>query len=111
MARNPAACRRRAWTPTSCRSAFMYRVTGPVLAAATVVCLAAALGAQQETPTAPPGKALVIVRVQADAVVIIDGRATNQKGPERKFVTPVLEPGATYAFEIDARWEDMDQER
>jgi uncharacterized protein (TIGR03000 family) len=89
----------------------MYRLIGIVSTSLLLVGLAAVLEAQQDPPKAPPGKALVIVRVPADAVVTIDDRPTKEKGTERKFITPVLIPGATYAFEIVARWKEMDKEQ
>ncbi len=85
----------------------MHRVAGIAIAAVSAVGLAGALLAQSGTPQAPPDKAIVTVRVPADAVVSIDGRVTNQKGPERRFVTPSLEPGTTYSLEIVARWNAM----
>jgi uncharacterized protein (TIGR03000 family) len=44
------------------------------------------------------------VRVPDDAEVWFDDVRTAQTGPVRQFVTPRLEPGEEYAYEIRARW-------
>lgn len=89
----------------------MYRVSGVVLILLFAVCVSGTLVAQSDAPTAPPDKALVIVRVQADAIVSIDGQATSQKGAERRYLTPALEPGSAYVFEVVARWKENGQEQ
>lgn len=55
-------------------------------------------------PTASGGAAYLRVRVPADAVLWIDGDPTDQKGAERTFATPELEPGKVYVYEVKARW-------
>jgi uncharacterized protein (TIGR03000 family) len=70
-----------------------------------------ALVAQTDPPIAPPDKTILIVRVPADATVTIGGQSMAQKGPQRSFITPALEPGTTYSFELIARWQDADHEK
>lgn len=89
----------------------MYRVTAIGLTPVLAICAAGAMLAQTGAPIAPPDRALVIVRVPADAIVRIDGQPTNQKGPERRFVTPALEPGAVYTFQIVAHWSERGEEQ
>jgi uncharacterized protein (TIGR03000 family) len=72
--------------------------------------------AQPGLPAAPPDKAVIIVRVPADAIVTFRGgdqaeKQTNQKGPQRSFITPTLQPGFIYSFAIMARWVDKDGTR
>jgi uncharacterized protein (TIGR03000 family) len=87
----------------------MYRLTGIAIALVSVTIGAQALVAQPGTPKAPPDKAVLVVRVQPDAVVTVDGNATTQKGRERIFITPQLESGVTYSQEIVASWKEGDQ--
>src|SRR5262245_58630672 len=42
----------------------------------------------------------------ASAQVYLDGIATLQKGPQRRFVTPVLIPASNYSFDVEVRWQD-----
>jgi uncharacterized protein (TIGR03000 family) len=47
---------------------------------------------------------LINLRVPANAEVSIDGNKTSQTGRLRSFVTPALERGTEYSYEIRARW-------
>jgi uncharacterized protein (TIGR03000 family) len=56
-------------------------------------------------PSAAPGPfARIEVRVPDDAEVWFEEVRTAQTGPIRQFVSPRLEPGEEYAYEIRARW-------
>jgi uncharacterized protein (TIGR03000 family) len=55
-------------------------------------------------------RALVRVRVPANAQVFFDDSPTTQTGPARTFMTGPLEPG-TYSYNISARWMENGQER
>jgi uncharacterized protein (TIGR03000 family) len=48
--------------------------------------------------------ALIILRVPANAEVFFEGKQTSQTGRFRSFVTPALESGRDYSYEIRARW-------
>ena len=53
----------------------------------------------------PDDQTLIIVNVPDDrAKVWIQGQLTQQTGRQRVFVTPALEPGFNYAYEIRVRW-------
>jgi uncharacterized protein (TIGR03000 family) len=57
----------------------------------------------------PPPKsevADIIVQVASDAEVWIEGVRTKQKGALREFVSPPLDPGVNYAYEIRATWKN-----
>ncbi len=59
------------------------------------------------TPQQPPisdNRALVRVRLPADAVLWFDGVQTAQTGPEREFTTPPLTPGKDFVYDVKARW-------
>jgi uncharacterized protein (TIGR03000 family) len=56
-----------------------------------------------EMPPADPS-AHLSVRVPADAEIWVDGVATKQTGAERQFVSPPLEAGQEYSYELKARW-------
>jgi uncharacterized protein (TIGR03000 family) len=49
-------------------------------------------------------KARLQVRVPADAKLWLNGRPTRSTGAEREFLSPELEVGTTYAYEVKARW-------
>src|SRR5262249_40110747 len=61
-------------------------------------------GTQPATPAAAPAKAEITIVVPADAEIFFDGSPTTRKGTERLFVTPPLEVGGKYHYEIQARW-------
>jgi uncharacterized protein (TIGR02246 family) len=48
--------------------------------------------------------ARITVVVPADATVTFDGSPTAEKGTERTFLSPPLEAGYKYSYEIVARW-------
>jgi len=49
--------------------------------------------------------ARVIVLVpDADATVLVEGKATQQKGTRRQFKSPPLDPSQRYEYEVRARW-------
>jgi uncharacterized protein (TIGR03000 family) len=60
-----------------------------------------AYGASQETDR---NAVLINVRVPANAEVWFDGTKTSRTGGVRSFVTPPLEPGREYSYEIRVRW-------
>ena len=53
-------------------------------------------------------RALLDVRVPADAEVFVEGDKTSQTGSERTFVSPALEPGRTFTYDIRASWAGPD---
>jgi uncharacterized protein (TIGR03000 family) len=55
---------------------------------------------------APADKALLVVRLPAGASLTIGDAVTKQTGPERTFVSPPLEPGKTYVYDLKATWDD-----
>jgi uncharacterized protein (TIGR03000 family) len=88
----------------------MYRLTTLVIAVTFAAgVIAGVLLAQPGGPVVPPDKAVITVKVPADAVVTIDGKPTTQKGPERVFITPPLDPKLSYALEFTATWKDKEQ--
>jgi uncharacterized protein (TIGR03000 family) len=78
-------------------------------------------------PKAPPGTpapplaakddkaARIVVRVPADAEVWLEGSKTRQTGAAREFISPPLESGENYVYEVRARWtndgQSVDQTR
>jgi uncharacterized protein (TIGR03000 family) len=56
------------------------------------------------TPAAPDNRAHIEVRVPPDAQVFFDGDQTRQTGSDRMFVSPPLDSGRTYSYNIEARW-------
>jgi uncharacterized protein (TIGR03000 family) len=78
----------------------------PALAAAVLMGLAGLPHARAQAAKAP---VRITVVVPADAEVFFDGAPTSQKGAERLFVSPDLEPGKTYSYEVLARWKEKGQ--
>lgn len=58
---------------------------------------------------APSNAALVNVRIPARAELWFGGDKTTQAGSLRQFVTPPLDPGRSYAYELRARWQEGGQ--
>lgn len=50
------------------------------------------------------------VHVPADAELWLEGNPTQQTGTFRRFVTPLLEPGERYEYELRARWQQEGKE-
>jgi uncharacterized protein (TIGR03000 family) len=65
-------------------------------------------GAVQNSTDA--SRAMVHVRVPANAQVFFDDSPTTQTGPDRTFMTGPLEQG-TYSYNISARWMENGKER
>jgi uncharacterized protein (TIGR02246 family) len=73
-------------------------------AALLLLILVASVCAQ--SVTAPPAQAEAVMTavVSPDAQVFFDGAPTTQRGSERRFVSPLLEVGTKYSYDIRARW-------
>jgi uncharacterized protein (TIGR03000 family) len=65
----------------------------------------------QAGDTAPADRTVVIdVRVPSDAEIWFEGAKTQSTGTFREFVSPQLEPGQDYTYQMRARWMDNGQE-
>jgi len=53
-----------------------------------------------------PNTALIDIRVPADAKLWVEGQPTHLRGPDRGFVSPVLERGKQYGYDLKAQWTD-----
>jgi len=93
-------------------SSFYPRYVAPYNPSATSGTARAAT-----TPSYPPAypgtageeaidqdRAVVEVRVPADAELLFEGERMNTPGPLRTFRTPRLESGKKYSYEVQARW-------
>jgi uncharacterized protein (TIGR03000 family) len=76
-----------------------------VLALAVIALAAAAADPVAEN------KALLVVRVPANAVLTIAESPTTQTGPVREFITPSLTPGKDYYYVVKATWTEAGQNR
>jgi len=54
-------------------------------------------------------RATIRVQVPAGAQVMFNGTQTTQSGPQRVFMTPPLNPGEGYSYEIAASWNENGQ--
>jgi uncharacterized protein (TIGR03000 family) len=67
---------------------------------------------EQLPPADQPGPGVATIRVvvpTADAVVTFDGAPTQQRGTERVFQTPPLEPGQEFTYTVTATWVENGQ--
>jgi uncharacterized protein (TIGR03000 family) len=51
------------------------------------------------------------VRIQPDAELWIEGAKTVQSGDLREFISPPIQPGRSYTYEMRVKWMDNGQER
>jgi uncharacterized protein (TIGR03000 family) len=61
-------------------------------------------------PEVDPLAAIITLRVPADADIWIADVKTRQQGELRGFVTPPLEKGRIFAYDIHARWKEAGQD-
>lgn len=59
---------------------------------------------------AEDGSVHVSIRVPTDAEIFVDGAATHMTGTLRRFVSPTLEAGKQYTYELTARWMENGRE-
>jgi uncharacterized protein (TIGR03000 family) len=60
--------------------------------------------------TPDPNSATMDVHVPADAQIWFEGSKTGQHGDLRTFVSPPLEPGRKFGYDIRARWTEAGKE-
>src|SRR4051812_36998625 len=60
---------------------------------------------------APADKAIIVVKLPADATLTVDGGATKATGAERSFITPALKQGPTYSYTFAATWKEGGEEK
>jgi uncharacterized protein (TIGR03000 family) len=72
--------------------------------AALLAISAAVTGLEAQTADGGKAPAEITILVPADAEVFFDGAATMQKGTERHFMTPALDAGKKFTYEVRARW-------
>lgn len=63
----------------------------------------------QPVPQVDP-LAHLLVHVPAQADIWLEGERMQQPGPDRRFVTPPLEIGEKYSYEVRARWTEDGKE-
>jgi uncharacterized protein (TIGR03000 family) len=54
--------------------------------------------------------AVIDVRLPARAVILFGGQKTTSNGPERRFISPPLNPGKEYVYEVSVRWQEEGRE-
>jgi uncharacterized protein (TIGR03000 family) len=59
---------------------------------------------------AEDGSVHLAIRVPTDAEIFVDGAATRMTGTVRRFVSPALEAGKQYTYEVTARWTEGGRE-
>jgi uncharacterized protein (TIGR02246 family) len=72
--------------------------------AATLLLLTVIPPVSAQPANASAAGAIITIAVPPDAEIFFDGTATAQRGSERRFVSPPLQLGRKYDYEIRARW-------
>jgi uncharacterized protein (TIGR02246 family) len=79
----------------------------PALAAVFLLLTFLSAASAQSVPApSAQAEAIIMVIVPPDAQVFFDGAPTTQLGSERRFVSPLLEVGTRYSYDIRARWRE-----
>jgi uncharacterized protein (TIGR03000 family) len=60
---------------------------------------------------APSGLTSITLRVPENAEVWIQGKKTEEKGMERRFTLPSLDPGTIYDYDIRVAWTENGQKK
>ncbi|OAI53170.1 hypothetical protein AYO44_16255 [Planctomycetaceae bacterium SCGC AG-212-F19] len=84
----------------------LFRLPARLAGLALLALLLPTVTAQQPVPD---NKAIVVVRVPANATLAIGDVATTQTGTERSFISPSLTPGKTYIYVLKASWTEGGQ--
>src|SRR5262249_8657022 len=97
---------------TFCGVPRMRKIHGCCLGGMVAFLLLTGLVLSQDSRiTIPPDKALIVLRVPADARITVGGYTLPDKGPERTFFSQTGKPGANYFEEAEAAWKKKGQER
>lgn len=86
---------------------YYARNTKPATLSATVSSSSARRYVDYYTRRAAPSdenRAHLHVNLPADAELWLNGQRMHRTGAEREFITPQLQEGETYAYQIKARW-------
>ncbi len=71
---------------------------------AACACAWLLLAAASSWGQAPEQRATLIVRLPADARLVVDGQETKQTGELRRFYSPPLPAGQGFRYELEATW-------
>jgi uncharacterized protein (TIGR03000 family) len=84
--------------------AYDYSSPSAVAPAAYYSPDTSSIGSPADNPN--PNAAMLQLRVPENAEVWFEGDKTSQTGSVRHFVSPSLEPGKTFTYDVRARWTD-----
>jgi uncharacterized protein (TIGR03000 family) len=95
--------------PLTTNTAVTTTAIEPVPRVATVAAAMPAASTLAPAPmpatvTATSNSASINIRVPATATVWLQGEKMNQAGTLRRFVSPALDPGMVYAYDVRATW-------
>jgi uncharacterized protein (TIGR03000 family) len=88
------------------RSDYYYPTSSPVVSGTMM----STTGERRSFYNGPAGTAQVNVLLPADAEITIEGKKMSSTGSSRLFVTPTLEPGKTYTYDLHAMWMENGKE-
>src|SRR5262245_2903149 len=87
----------------------MTRLQGVLVGVLAAGALAAALSPAPAQPAQPAQGARITLVVPASAEVFFTDKPTKQKGSERLYLTPPLNPGRENYYEVVVRWQEGDK--
>jgi uncharacterized protein (TIGR03000 family) len=76
----------------------------PLLYAYYVPAVRSSAGGEEESDVRQDAAAKIELTVPVNAEVWVDGNLTGQTGNVRSFVTPPLQPGKTFSYDLRVRW-------
>jgi uncharacterized protein (TIGR03000 family) len=85
-----------------------YTYTSPIVGGNVVSSQSAYPPDGRNQGTIDRTRALIDVHVPPNAQVFFDNSPTQQRGSERRFMTPPLDPNSKYTYNVEARWTDQD---
>jgi uncharacterized protein (TIGR03000 family) len=88
----------------------MRRFLVPILLLSPTLLVGIAATALAQGRGQTTGQATIIVRLPPDATLVVGSTQTQQRGSERRFVTPDLVPGYTYSYAMEATWRERGKE-
>jgi uncharacterized protein (TIGR03000 family) len=95
-----------AWPPSQDSCRYWHATLGRRTLLYPVETTAAGMANRTTQPSIDPNAVVISLRVPANAEVLIDGNKTSQNGAVRDFVTPPLETGRQFSYDIKARWSE-----
>jgi uncharacterized protein (TIGR03000 family) len=92
------------WYGTNYAPYYSYGVITGTPNYSTVATETPQTGNYYGTTTTSSDSVLINVKVPLEAEIWFDNHKTAQTGTDRRFITPSLDPGRTFTYDVHARW-------